>query len=146
MLERVHPELDRAGLESTHVVTTVLRGLLRAAPRSEILPALREALADGAISDPRREHLRCWGYRLQPPYGRPSPLHTAQAVVALDRAARVLGETPTPAPPGPGPPARTASAGCCPARTHRTTPARIWRTCTRRYAARARTTFHATRC
>ncbi|WP_328421812.1 hypothetical protein [Streptomyces sp. NBC_00443] len=85
-------QLDRAGLESTHVVTTVLRGLLRAAPRSEILPALREVLADGAISDPRRDHLRCWGYRLQPPYGRPSPLHTAQAVVALDRAARVLGE------------------------------------------------------
>ncbi|MFC8096292.1 hypothetical protein [Streptomyces sp. NPDC057301] len=85
-------QLDRAGLESTHVVTTVLRGLLRAAPRCEILPALRETLADGAISDPRRDHLRCWGYRLQPPYGRPSPLHTAQAVVALDRAARVLGE------------------------------------------------------
>ncbi|MFE5814571.1 hypothetical protein [Streptomyces sp. NPDC056479] len=85
-------QLDRAGRESTHVVTTVLRGLLRAAPRSEILPVLREALADGAISDPRRDHVRCWGYRLQPPYGRPSPLHTAQAVVALDRAARVLGE------------------------------------------------------
>ncbi|MFC5213379.1 hypothetical protein [Streptomyces coerulescens] len=85
-------QLDRTGRESTHVVTTVLRGLLRAAPRSEVLPLLREALADGAISDPRRDHLRCWGYRLQPPYGRPSPLHTAQAVVALDRAARVLGE------------------------------------------------------
>lgn len=85
-------QLDRAGRESTHVVTTVLRGLLRAAPRSEVLPLLREALADSAISDPRRDHLRCWGYRLQPPYGRPSPLHTAQAVVALDRAARVLGE------------------------------------------------------
>ncbi|EGX55832.1 hypothetical protein SZN_30879 [Streptomyces zinciresistens K42] len=85
-------QLDRPGRESTHVVTTVLRGLLRAAPRSATLPLLREALADGAISDRRRDHLRCWGYRLQPPYGRPSPLHTAQAVVALDRAARVLGE------------------------------------------------------
>ncbi len=85
-------ELDRAGWESTHVVTTVLRGLLRAAPGSPLLSLLREALADGAISDGRRDHLRCWGYRLQPPYGRPSPLHTAQAVVALDRAARVLGE------------------------------------------------------
>ncbi|MGC9541396.1 hypothetical protein [Streptomyces sp. UG1] len=84
--------LDRTGHESTHVVTTVLRGLLRAAPRSDILPVLREALADGAISDPRRDHLRAWGYRLQPPYGSPSPLHTAQAVVALDRAARALGE------------------------------------------------------
>ncbi|MBC2904453.1 terpene cyclase/mutase family protein [Streptomyces sp. PSKA01] len=85
-------QLDRAGWESTHVVTTVLRGLLRAAPRSESLPVLRQALADGAISDPHRDHLRCWGYRLQPPYGPPSPLHTAQAIVALDRAARVLGE------------------------------------------------------
>ncbi|MFF4801407.1 hypothetical protein ACFY1U_23920 [Streptomyces sp. NPDC001351] len=85
-------ELDRAGRESTHVVTTVLRGLLRAAPGSAVLPVLREALADGAISDPRREHLRCWSYRLDPPYGMPSALHTAQAVVALDRAARVLDE------------------------------------------------------
>lgn len=86
-------ELDPAGRESTHVVTTVLRGLLRAAPGSALLPPLREALVDGAVDDERREHLRCWGYRLHPPYGPPSPLHTAQAVVALDRAARVLGET-----------------------------------------------------
>lgn len=86
-------ELDRAGRESTHVVTTVLRGLLRAAPRGGALPPLREALVDGAISDPVRDHLRCWGYRLDAPYGPPSPLHTAQAVVALERAARVLGES-----------------------------------------------------
>lgn len=87
------PELDRAGRESTHVVTTVLRGLLRAAPASAVLPRLREAIVDGAISDPGRAHLRCWGYRLDPPHGPPSPLHTAQAVVALDRTARVLGES-----------------------------------------------------
>lgn len=86
-------ELDRAGRESTHVMTTVLRGLLRAAPRLAALPSLREALVDGAISDPARDHLRCWGYRLDPPHGPPSPLHTAQAVVALERAARVLGES-----------------------------------------------------
>ncbi|MET9830273.1 hypothetical protein ABZ078_13330 [Streptomyces sp. NPDC006385] len=86
-------QLDRSGRESTHVVTTVLRGLLRAAPRCEVLPVLREALADGAISDPQRDHRRCWGYRLDPPHGPPSPLHTAQAVVALDRAARALGES-----------------------------------------------------
>ncbi|MGW7381996.1 hypothetical protein [Streptomyces sp. NPDC054794] len=85
-------ELDPAGRDSTHVVTTVLRGLLRAAPRSPLLPALREVLIDGAMDDERREHLRCWGYRLHPPYGPPSPLHTAQTVVALDRAARILGE------------------------------------------------------
>ncbi|MGW0138235.1 hypothetical protein [Streptomyces calvus] len=86
-------ERDHAGRESTHVVTTVLRGLLRAAPRAPALPDLREALVDGAISDAGRDHLRCWGYRLHPPYGPPSPLHTAQAVVALERAARVLGES-----------------------------------------------------
>ncbi|MGW1796715.1 hypothetical protein ACWCQN_12075 [Streptomyces sp. NPDC001984] len=86
-------ELDPAGRESTHVVTTVLRGLLRAAPRSPALPALCEALVDGAVDDERRDHLRGWAYRLHAPYGRPSALHTAQAVVALDRAARMLGET-----------------------------------------------------
>lgn len=85
-------ELDRAGRQSTHVVTTVLRGLLRAAPDAAVLPQLREALAEGSIGDAGREHLRCWGYRLDPPRGLPSSLHTAQAVVALDRAARVLGE------------------------------------------------------
>ncbi|MFE9610078.1 hypothetical protein [Streptomyces sp. NPDC006012] len=84
--------LDPAGRDSTHVVTTVLRGLLRAAPRSPHLPELCEALVDGALDDERREHLRCWAYRLCPPFGPPSALHTAQAVVALDRAARVLGE------------------------------------------------------
>ncbi|MDO0937554.1 hypothetical protein QQY66_39680 [Streptomyces sp. DG2A-72] len=85
-------ELDRAGRESTHVVTTVLRGLLRAAPDSALLPRLREAIVDGALSDPGREHLRCWDYRLDLDNGRASALHTAQAVVALDRAAMVLGD------------------------------------------------------
>ena len=85
------PELDRTGRELTHVVTTVLRGLLRAAPGSAALPLLRDHLVEGAVTDPRRRHRRCWGYRLAPLHGPPSPLHTAQAVVALDRAARVLG-------------------------------------------------------
>ncbi|BFO16637.1 hypothetical protein SHKM778_30250 [Streptomyces sp. KM77-8] len=134
-------ERDRAGLESTHVVTTVLRGLLRAAPGGAALPPLREVLVDGAISDRGREHLRCWGYRLDPPYGPPSPLHTAQAVVALERAGRVLGESA-----GCGPPGRTVCAGCCPAPAPRTTPARIWRTCVRRCAGPARTTPRTTRC
>jgi hypothetical protein len=75
----------------THVVTTVLRGLLRAAPDSAALPLLRDHLVEGAVTDPRRRHRRCWGYRLASPHGPPSPLHTAQAVVALDRVARVLG-------------------------------------------------------
>jgi hypothetical protein len=86
-------ELDRTGRELTHVVTTVLRGLLRAAPRSDVLPILQEALVDGAVTDPRRQHRRCWSYRLAPLHGPPSPLHTSLAVVALDRAARVLGES-----------------------------------------------------
>ncbi|MGP4047640.1 hypothetical protein [Streptomyces sp. 2A115] len=86
-------ELDRTGRELTHVVTTVLRGLLRAAPSSDTLPLLRDALVEGAVTDPRRQHRRCWGYRLASFHGPPSPLHTAQAVVVLDRAARVLGES-----------------------------------------------------
>lgn len=90
---RFTAELDRPGRELTHVVTTVLRGLLRAAPASPLLPLLRDALIAGAVTDPRRGHRRCWGYRLTPFHGSPSPLHTAQAVVALDRAARVLGES-----------------------------------------------------
>ncbi|MBQ0852600.1 hypothetical protein J8N05_31015 [Streptomyces sp. BH-SS-21] len=84
-------ELDRTGRELTHVLTTVMRGLLRAAPDSAVLPLLRDSLVEGAVTDPRRGHHRCWGYRLAPLHGPPSPLHTAQAVVALDRAARVLG-------------------------------------------------------
>lgn len=87
-------EADAAGRQSTHVVTTVLRGLLRAAPESPALPVLCEALVDGALDDEHRDHLRCWSYRLDAPYGPPSSLHTAQAVVALDRAAGVLGEHP----------------------------------------------------
>ncbi|MEU7580225.1 hypothetical protein AB0B50_21815 [Streptomyces sp. NPDC041068] len=93
--DRFRRELEPAGLEMTHVVTTVLRGLLRAAPDSPALPRLREVLVDGAVTDPARLHRRCWGARLAPLGGRPvapSPVHTAQAVVALDRAARVLGE------------------------------------------------------
>jgi hypothetical protein len=93
--DRFRHEMEPAGLEMTHVVTTVLRGLLRAAPETDALPRLRDALVDGAVTDPARQHRRCWGARLAPLGGRPvapSPVHTAQAVVALDRTARVLGE------------------------------------------------------
>ncbi|MBK3581639.1 hypothetical protein JHN63_49380 [Streptomyces sp. MBT65] len=77
----------------------MMRGLLRAGPDAPTLPMLRDALVDGAFPDPRRQHRRCWSHRLTPPPwaaqpAQPSALHTAQAVVALDRAARVLGEGP----------------------------------------------------
>ncbi|MEV1024824.1 hypothetical protein [Streptomyces sp. NPDC050264] len=86
-------ELDRTGHELTHVVTTVLRGMLRAAPgQRDRLRTLRDVLVAGAVPDPARAGNPRWGYRLAAPQGPPSALHTAQAVVALDRTARVLGE------------------------------------------------------
>ncbi|MEV8017019.1 hypothetical protein AB0O76_11865 [Streptomyces sp. NPDC086554] len=89
---RFTEELEPSGLGRTHVVTTMLRGLLRAAPDSPALTRLRAELVDRTITDPQREHRRCWGPALRAPVTRPSSVHTAQAVVALDRAARVLGE------------------------------------------------------
>lgn len=84
--------IEPSGLGRTHVVTTMLRGLLRAAPDSPDLARLRAELVDRTVTDPLREHRRCWGPALRAPVTRPSAVHTAQAVVALDRAARVLGE------------------------------------------------------
>ncbi|MFG2497988.1 hypothetical protein ACGFSB_07180 [Streptomyces sp. NPDC048441] len=89
---RFTEELEPSGLGRTHVVTTMLRGLLRAAPDSPDLARLRAELVDRTVTDPLREHRRCWGPALRTPTTRPSAVHTAQAVVALDRAARVLGE------------------------------------------------------
>lgn len=92
---RFTADLEPSGLARTHVVTTVLRGLLRAAPESPAIARLRDELVDRTITDPAREHRRCWGPSLRASAAhptRPSPAHTAQAVVALDRAARVLGE------------------------------------------------------
>ncbi|MER7348455.1 hypothetical protein ABT390_23980 [Streptomyces aurantiacus] len=92
---RFTADLEPSGLARTHVVTTVLRGLLRAAPNSPAIARLRDELVDRTITDPAREHRRCWGPSLRASAAhptRPSPAHTAQAVVALDRAARVLGE------------------------------------------------------
>ncbi|MEU9118285.1 hypothetical protein AB0C96_00185 [Streptomyces sp. NPDC048506] len=88
------PDHDVSGLANTYVVTNVLRGLLRAAPGSRSLGGLREVLVNGATADPARGHHRCWGAALATGRGNPAPsaAHTARAVVALDRAARVLGE------------------------------------------------------
>jgi hypothetical protein len=85
-------ELEPSGFGRTHVVTTVLRGLLRTAPHAPDVARLRDELVDRTITDPAREHRRCWGATLRGPATRPSPVHTAQAVVALDRTARVLDE------------------------------------------------------
>ncbi|MFH8791828.1 hypothetical protein [Streptomyces sp. NPDC017941] len=92
---RFTADLEPSGLARTHVVTTVLRGLLRAAPDSPAIARLRDELVDRTITDPARESRRCWGPTLRPTAAhptRPSPAHTAQAVVALDRTARVLGD------------------------------------------------------
>ncbi|MFF4607160.1 hypothetical protein ACFY12_31050 [Streptomyces sp. NPDC001339] len=88
------PDHDAPGLANTYVVTNVLRGLLRAAPGSRSLGGLREVLVNGATADPARGGHRCWGAALATGHGNPAPsaAHTARAVVALDRAARVLGE------------------------------------------------------
>ncbi|WP_310720069.1 hypothetical protein [Streptomyces lydicus] len=88
------PAHDVPGLANTYVVTSVLRGLLRASPGSPALGRLREVLVNGATADPGRGHHRCWGAALATGLGNPAPsaAHTARAVVALDRAARVLGE------------------------------------------------------
>ncbi|USA00179.1 hypothetical protein NCG97_04965 [Streptomyces lydicamycinicus] len=88
------PDHDASGLANTYVVTNVLRGLLRAAPGAAALGGLREVLVNGATADPARGHHRCWGAALATGHGNPAPsaVHTARAVVALDRAARVLGE------------------------------------------------------
>ncbi|MER6306363.1 hypothetical protein [Streptomyces sp. NPDC001657] len=88
------PDHDAFGLANTYVVTNVLRGLLRAAPGSASLGGLRAVLVNGATGDPGRGHHRCWGAALATGRGNPAPsaVHTARAVVTLDRAARVLGE------------------------------------------------------
>ncbi|WP_241779645.1 hypothetical protein [Streptomyces natalensis] len=88
------PEHDAPGLANTYVVTNVLRGLLRAAPGSAALDGLRTVLVNGATADPARGQHRCWGAALATGRGNPAPsaAHTARAVVALDRAAGVLGE------------------------------------------------------
>ncbi|MFF4952244.1 hypothetical protein ACWC2K_14805 [Streptomyces chattanoogensis] len=88
------PEHDAPGLANTYVVTNVLRGLLRAAPGSAALEGLREVLVNGATADPVRGNHRCWGAALATGRGNPAPsaVHTARAVVTLDRAAQVLGE------------------------------------------------------
>jgi hypothetical protein len=85
---------DPVGIARTYVVTSVMRGLLQARPRSRLLAELRTVLLDGAIQDRAHGDLLCWANRLSSETGRPrapSVPHTAMAVVALARADRVLG-------------------------------------------------------
>ena len=90
MLDRDH---DPVGMTRVYVVSAALAGLVRFAPESPRLPELRRELVAGAIRDPRYGNLLCWADELasgrrRPPV--PSVPHTARAVVALSRAARVL--------------------------------------------------------
>ncbi|MDJ0346245.1 hypothetical protein QMK19_19260 [Streptomyces sp. H10-C2] len=88
---------DPEGFSRTYVVATVIRGLLRAAPRSPALVRLRSELVAGGVTDPENEGLLCWGHSLRTGTSSryqslPSPAHTAHAVLALSRMSRVLGE------------------------------------------------------
>lgn len=88
-------EKDPVGMTSTYVVSAAMRGLVRAKPTSPKLPELRATLLAGAIQDAGHDNLLCWSGQFYPERGqalRPSVAHTAQAVVALARAATVLGE------------------------------------------------------
>ncbi|NEC88788.1 hypothetical protein [Streptomyces sp. SID12501] len=88
---------DPEGLARTYVVTTALRGLVRAAPHSPLIASLRAELLSGTLRDAEHGGLLCWGAWLGGPTGlwsapSPSTVHTAQAVLALSRAAQVLQE------------------------------------------------------
>ncbi|WP_372348058.1 hypothetical protein [Streptomyces sp. KL116D] len=120
----------------THVVTTVLRGMLRAVPgERDRLRTLRDVLVAGAVPTRRARSVPRWG---SPP-GRPAGPAVGAAHgagrVALDRTARVLGEESDAA--------RAAREGgvrwllACPDPAQ-TTAAWTWRTCGRRCAAPAR--------
>ncbi|WP_165985335.1 hypothetical protein [Streptomyces sp. YIM 98790] len=90
------PGADPEGEARTYVIGAAIRGLLRAAPGSPELPRLRDRLTEGALHDPERDGLCCWGYSLEGDArllrpARPSPVHTAQAALALARVTAVLG-------------------------------------------------------
>lgn len=93
--ESLSPEHDPAGITRTYVVSAVVRGLVRVRPQSHRLKELRAILLEGAIEDPERENLLCWPSTWLAKRDQlltPSVAHTAMAVVALTRVARVLAE------------------------------------------------------
>jgi hypothetical protein len=85
---------DPTGMQRTYVVSGVMRGLIRAHPKSRRLGELHRALIGGAIKDPNHKGLICWSSQLAADEGpaiEPSAVHTALALVALLRAERALG-------------------------------------------------------
>ena len=89
------PGRDPAVLERTYVLTSVIRGLIRTNPQSGRLASLRAALLDGAIRDPAHGDLLCWPAQMVSERHQglpPSVPHTAEAIVTLIRADRVLND------------------------------------------------------
>jgi hypothetical protein len=87
-------DLDPVGMSRTYVVSAVLGGLVRAAPASTRLPQLCRLLLSGTTRDPDHDNLLCWADQLSDgkrPGLVPSIPHTARAIVALSRTARVDG-------------------------------------------------------
>ncbi|HEU5155408.1 MAG TPA: hypothetical protein VFU43_00290 [Streptosporangiaceae bacterium] len=83
---------DPEGMARTYVVSSALSGLLRFAPDSPRVTELRRSLISGAIRDPGPSSLLCWADELSGGQNHeliPSVPHTARAVIALARAARV---------------------------------------------------------
>lgn len=86
---------DPVGMATTWVVSSAMRSLALTHPTSRRLPELRRMLLAGAIQDPDQGNLLCWSHHFSPKRNQilvPSVAHTAHAVVALARAAQVLGE------------------------------------------------------
>jgi hypothetical protein len=83
---------DPIGMSRTYVVSASIGGLVRVCPGSARLAELRRTLVAGATRDADQDNLLCWADLLAD--GRrsglvPSIPHTARAIVALSRAARV---------------------------------------------------------
>lgn len=85
-------DADPIGLSRTYVVSASLAGLVRVAPHSPRSAELCRALVAGVTRDPDHGNLLCWADQLAD--GRrsvlvPSIPHTARAIVALSRIARI---------------------------------------------------------
>lgn len=89
-LEQLASAPDPGAGNRTTVLTVLVSTLAEIAPGSSLLPELANKLAGGA--EVNRERMTAsWGERVDGVHKRSVP-HTARAVVALDRASKVLGE------------------------------------------------------